>query len=189
MQTFSALLALCAGHRWSPHTKVSDAETGSKIWTNGALWLIFWDGFWAFFAVPESPNGLRLDIIRRPRPKVSRCDRLNIMMTSSNANIFRVTGPMWGEFTGHRWIPLTKARDAELWCFLWSAPWINGSVNNGEAGDLRRHHAHYDVIMYNVIWITQHVTVYFIASVHRWCGPLARRLYRRGWFFLFCSTV
>ena len=24
--------------------------------------------------------------------------------------------------TGHRWIPLTKASDAELWCFLWSAP-------------------------------------------------------------------
>ena len=34
--------------------------------------------------------------------------------------IFRVTGPLWGEFTGHRWIPLTKASDAELWCFLWS---------------------------------------------------------------------
>ena len=27
-----------------------------------------------------------------------------------------------GEFTGHRWIPRTKASDAELWCFLWSAP-------------------------------------------------------------------
>ena len=27
-----------------------------------------------------------------------------------------------GEFTGHRWIPLTKASDVELWCFLWSAP-------------------------------------------------------------------
>ena len=26
-----------------------------------------------------------------------------------------------GEFTGHQWIPLTKASDAELWCFLWSA--------------------------------------------------------------------
>ena len=26
------------------------------------------------------------------------------------------------EFTGHRWIPCTKASDAELWCFLWSAP-------------------------------------------------------------------
>ena len=45
-----------------------------------------------------------------------------IMMTSSNWNIFRVTGPLWGESTGHRWLPLTKAIDAELWCFLWSAP-------------------------------------------------------------------
>ena len=34
------------------------------------------------------------------------------MMTSSNGNIFRVTGPLWG----------TKASDAELCCFLWSAP-------------------------------------------------------------------
>ena len=44
------------------------------------------------------------------------------MMTSSNGYIFRVTGPMCGEFAGHRWIPLTKASDAELWSFLWSAP-------------------------------------------------------------------
>ena len=40
------------------------------------------------------------------------------MMTSSNGNIFRVTGPLSGEFTGHRWIPLTKASDAELSCFF-----------------------------------------------------------------------
>ena len=45
-----------------------------------------------------------------------------IMMTSSNGNIFRVTGPLCGKFTGHRWIPLTKASDAELWRFLWSMP-------------------------------------------------------------------
>ena len=44
-----------------------------------------------------------------------------VMMTSSNGNIFRFTGPLCGEFTGHRWIPLTKASDAEL-CFLWSGP-------------------------------------------------------------------
>ena len=44
------------------------------------------------------------------------------MMTSSNGNIFRVTGHLCGEFTGHRWISRTKASDAELWCFLWSAP-------------------------------------------------------------------
>ena len=70
-----------------------------------------------------------------------------VMMTSSNGNIFRVTGPLCGEFTGHRWIPRTKASDAELWCFLWSAPRINGWVNNREAGDLRRQRAHYDVIV------------------------------------------
>ena len=44
------------------------------------------------------------------------------LMTASNANIFRVTGPLCGEFTGQWWIPLTKARDKELWCLLWSAP-------------------------------------------------------------------
>ena len=38
-----------------------------------------------------------------------------------HGNIFHVTGPLWGESTGHRWIPLTKASDAELWCLLWSA--------------------------------------------------------------------
>ena len=43
------------------------------------------------------------------------------MMTSSNENIFRVTGHLGEEFSGHRWIPLTKSSDAELWCFLWSA--------------------------------------------------------------------
>ena len=40
-----------------------------------------------------------------------------------------------------RWIPRTKASDAELWCFLWSADW----VNNREAGDWRRHRGHNDV--------------------------------------------
>ena len=64
-----------------------------------------------------------------------------------DGNIFRATGHLCGEFTGHRWIPRTKASDVELWCFLWSAPWTNGWVNNREAGDLRRHLAHYDVIV------------------------------------------
>ena len=39
-------------------------------------------------------------------------------MTSSNGNIFRVNGHLCGEFTGHRWIPRTKASDAELWLFF-----------------------------------------------------------------------
>ena len=40
------------------------------------------------------------------------------MMTAPNGNIFRVTGPLCGEFTSHRWIPLTKTSDVGLWCFL-----------------------------------------------------------------------
>ena len=37
------------------------------------------------------------------------------MMTSSNGNIYSVTGPLWGKFTNHRWIPLTNASDKERW--------------------------------------------------------------------------
>ena len=48
------------------------------------------------------------------------CHRYSMMM-SSNGNIFRVTGHLCGEFTGPRWIPRTKASDAELGCFLWAA--------------------------------------------------------------------
>ena len=72
------------------------------------------------------------------------------MMTSSNGNIFRVAGPFCGEFIGHRWIPCTKASDAELCCFLWDA-YINVSVNNREADDLRRYRAHYDVTVMSII--------------------------------------
>ena len=43
------------------------------------------------------------------------------MMVCLLTYIFRVTGHLCGEFTGPRWIPRTKASDAELWYFLWSA--------------------------------------------------------------------
>ena len=39
-----------------------------------------------------------------------------LMMPSSNGNIFHFTGPLCGESTSHRWIPLTVASDVELWC-------------------------------------------------------------------------
>ena len=68
------------------------------------------------------------------------------MMTSSNGNIFRVTGPLCGEFTGPGEFPtqrpVTRSFDVSLICV-----WINGWVNNREAGDLRRHQAHCDVIV------------------------------------------
>ena len=66
------------------------------------------------------------------------------MMTSSNGNIFHVTEHLCGEFIGDRWIPHTKASarsfDVSLICV-----WINGWVNNREAGDFKRYRAHYDV--------------------------------------------
>ena len=59
------------------------------------------------------------------------------IMTSSNGNIFCVTGPLCGEFTGHK----GQWRGALMFSLI--CAWINGWVNNCEAGDLRRHRAHY----------------------------------------------
>ena len=44
------------------------------------------------------------------------------IMMSSNGNIFRVTGPLWGESTGYQRITLSKTSGAGLWCFIWSTP-------------------------------------------------------------------
>ena len=46
--------------------------------------------------------------------------------------------------------PVNSPHKGQWWgalMFLWSAPCINGWLNNREAGDLRRHRAHYNVIV------------------------------------------
>ena len=43
---------------------------------------------------------------------------VSIMMTSWHGLAFYITGPLWGEPTAHWWIPLTKASNVELWCFV-----------------------------------------------------------------------
>ena len=58
------------------------------------------------------------------------------MMTSSNGNIFRVTGP--------------KGQCREALMFSLICAWINGWVNTREAGDLRRHRTNYDVIVMQI---------------------------------------
>ena len=111
------------------------------------------------------------------------------MMTSSNGNIFRVTGPLCGEFTGHQWIPLTKASDAGLWCFLWSAPEQNGWVNNWDADDLRHHRADYDVtLMFTALGLSKgcdimnyYWFVQFINHTHHISGRSP------GWYHQACS--
>ena len=69
-------------------------------------------------------------------------------MTSSNGNIFRVSGYLCGEFTGPHRSPVNSSHKGQ-WrgalMFYLICVWINGWVNNREAGDLRRYRAHYDV--------------------------------------------
>ena len=65
--------------------------------------------------------------------------------------------PVTGEFPAQR--PVTRSFGV-----LSIYVWINGWVNNREAGDLRRHRAHYDVIVmkstfYNPVYILRHELV------------------------------
>ena len=60
------------------------------------------------------------------------------MMTSSNGNIFRVTGHLCGN-SPHK----GQWRGAFMLSLI--CVWINGRVNKREAGDLRCYRAHYDV--------------------------------------------
>ena len=67
------------------------------------------------------------DIVRVSVSMNIWCDKF--MMPSSKGNISTLLGHCEGN---HRWIPLTKASDAGLWCFLWSAleqtvEWIIGA--------------------------------------------------------------
>ena len=99
---------------------------------NGALWDRCIVGFVNLFyfmglrRLYSSHHRLRnFDVSKTPRyPNASiiKTDSWFIRMMSSNENIIRLTGALWEETTGHGWIPLTKASDAGLWCFLWSAP-------------------------------------------------------------------
>ena len=66
--------------------------------------------------------------------------------------------PVPGEF------PHTEASDAGLWCLH---P-INGSVNNREAGDLRRHRAHHDVIVMDL----QSVKLIKTSAIQWFCDNL-----------------
>ena len=104
---------------------------------------------------------------------------------------FRVTGPLCGEFTGHRWFPLTKASDAELWCFLLICAWTNGWVNNRDAGDLRRHRAHYVVIVMSLSCVTASLLSYQksidtvrLILIHMCWTELCYH-----WFKYWCSVV
>ena len=60
------------------------------------------------------------------------------MMTSSNGNIYRVTGPLWGGVHRSAVVSPHKGqwRGALMFSLIWA--WTNGWTNNRDAGDLRR---------------------------------------------------
>ena len=74
-------------------------------------------------------------------------------MTSSNGSIFRFTGLVWGEFTGHPWIPIAKASNASWRVFMFSliCALTSGWANHRDARDLRRLRAHYNVNVMSVL--------------------------------------
>ena len=80
----------------------------------------------------------------------------HLMMTSSNGNIFRVTGPLWGEFTGHQW------RGALIISLIYA--WTNGWANHRDTGGLRRHRAHYDMPVNESTYTRQY------SSDYQWLG-------------------
>ena len=63
------------------------------------------------------------------------------MMTSSNGNIFRVTGHLCGNSP----VTCDKGQWRGALMFSLICAWINGWVNNRDTCDLRRHRTHYDV--------------------------------------------
>ena len=66
-------------------------------------------------------------------------------METSFALVALCTGnsPVTGEFPSQR--PVTQSLDVSLIC-----AWTNDSVNNRDAGDLRLHRAHYNVIVMDI---------------------------------------
>ena len=71
------------------------------------------------------------------------------MMTSSNGNVFHVTGHLCGEFTGPGEFPAQRPVTRSF-VFSFISAWINGWVNNREAGDLRRNSPYYDAIVMGI---------------------------------------
>ena len=85
-----------------------------------------------------------------------------VMKTTSNGNIsaLLVICDQWPVNSPHK----DQWRGAFMFSLI--CAWINGWVNNRETGDLRRHHAHYDVTVMVVLCLIM-VTQSFSAD---WCG-------------------
>ena len=81
------------------------------------------------------------------------------MTPSSKGNLFRVTGLCAGNSPVTQ-RPVTRSFDVSLIC-----AWINEWVNNREAGDLRRHCAHFDVTAMFYTCHGSHIKCIFLLDI------------------------
>ena len=101
---------------------------------------------------------------------------LAYVMTSSNINIFRVTGLC----AGNSPVPVNSPhkgqwRGALMFSLICVS--INGWINNREAGDLRRHRGHYDVSVMNM---AARCRIILAARRFRYSTGISTRLYSRA---------
>ena len=96
METFSALLVICAGN--SPVTCKIPAQ--KPVTRSFDVFFVLHlnkrltkqsSGRW--FETPSSPLWRHCNVF------------LSIMLSSWHGNVFRITGSLRAEFTGHRWLP------------------------------------------------------------------------------------
>ena len=98
------------------------------------------------------------------------------MMTSSNATFSALLALCAGN---SRW-PVISPHKGH-WCFLQSAPWINGWVNNRDVGDLKRQRAHYDVIVTKIFQPCLHQGRIMLREKWQWTAKPSRLWSTSGW--------
>ena len=100
---------------------------------------------------------------------------------------FRVTGPLWPGNSPY------KDKWHGAWMLSLICAWINGWVNNGEAGDLRRHRAHYDVMVMWYVCIVNGTPLYCIwekkEMVLQWCGRFFLCNSNAWWISYYCNSI
>ena len=122
-------------HLW--YARIGSDNRSARNRRQAIIWINYGPLCWRIYASPSIHGLKRLAFIvfenYTTSQKYARVSSLvfylflsvhgRLMKTSSNGNMLRVTGPLWGESTGHRRIPLTTVSDAELW----SAPatWLS----------------------------------------------------------------
>ena len=116
-------------------------------------------------------------------------------MMSSNGNIFRVIGPLWGESTGHRWTVDSphKGQWRAALTFSSICASTNGWATNLAADDLGHYRAYYDVTVMKYISFVKHrclafLYIYARQTLHN-ISTLAQCIYMQIWSWCTASRT